>query len=102
VTIWLLWASKTTEPPHRTVTLLASPDMSAVLPSVAVTVLLLPILDVAELLLVALTVLKFPLSTRAVLPSRAMLVFPVLEPKPACASLLLSAIAVFSSPLAPA
>jgi hypothetical protein len=90
-----------TSAPHRDPVGVAG-YVSGVLPSVAVTVLLLPILDVAELLLVALTVLKFPLSTRAVLPSRAMLVFPVLEPKPACASLLLSAIAVFSSPLAPA
>jgi hypothetical protein len=56
----LLRALKTTEPPQRAVTLLALPDTTAVLPSVAVTALKIPPYICAELLLVARTVLNEP------------------------------------------
>jgi hypothetical protein len=97
VVTWLLWALKTAVPPQRAVTVLALPDMSAVLPSLAVTVLLLSDRKVARLLLVTLTVLKWPPTLLALLPFRAMAVPPISKLRPEIAWLLLSAIAVFSS-----
>jgi hypothetical protein len=101
VTTLLLWALKITEPPQRAVILLALPVISTLLPSsLAVTVLKFPSAW-AELLLVALTKLNYPALT-AVLPFRAMLVFPTPAMKPANAVLLSSAIAVLKTPTGPA
>ncbi len=97
VTTLLLWAMRNTLPPQRAATVFALPSAtSAVLPSSAVTLLKLPN-DLAELLLVALTVLKLEPALLAVLPFRATAVFPVSKPRAANAVLLSSAIAVFSS-----
>jgi hypothetical protein len=59
VTILWLWALST-EPPQRAVMMLAAPPVMAILPSVALTMLKLPMYTCAELLLVARTVLKEP------------------------------------------
>ena len=76
MTIWP-WALKVTDPPQRAVTLLASPERIAVLPSVAVTELKFPMYICAELLLVADTLLKLPSYDPAELPFRAIALFPI-------------------------